>query len=400
MGVADARRLLANVPTYMIFDDHEITDDWYINDEWKRTVLEEKPIGRRAIANGLAGFWAFQAWGNAPDAFSRAFINAVTQHLYPPSAPIGSDRQPDKFERTLIDFHDWAFCAPTSPRALFLDTRTRRAAGEVGSSPDPRRRPARLVSDEAWTACKDLVRAERVRPGEALILVVPTPVYNVPLIEFGQELITSRSLTLFRAKDAEAWRLNRRNMIDLFEFLVDLAPSVAIILSGDVHYASAACALIRARHTELRVAQFTSSALKNSPGRGPDIAGLISHRSSFRLFWWRGDGDIVSMPEPGRGSRHRPADFDEMVRMEAFNARSPGTASPGAHWDSPVDWGTMPSGPFGPPVEPPEPIRVIYESNIGLLAARDREVEHRLLVGGGQEKLPVRYDVAKWPVEP
>ena len=26
-----ARRSLANIPTYMIFDDHEVTDDWNLN---------------------------------------------------------------------------------------------------------------------------------------------------------------------------------------------------------------------------------------------------------------------------------------------------------------------------------------------------------------------------------
>ena len=29
------RRALANVPTYMIFDDHEISDDWFLNPTWR-----------------------------------------------------------------------------------------------------------------------------------------------------------------------------------------------------------------------------------------------------------------------------------------------------------------------------------------------------------------------------
>ncbi len=32
------RRLLANIPTYMIFDDHDITDDWNISMNWKKDV--------------------------------------------------------------------------------------------------------------------------------------------------------------------------------------------------------------------------------------------------------------------------------------------------------------------------------------------------------------------------
>ncbi|HEX5976360.1 MAG TPA: hypothetical protein VFY68_03735 [Nitrososphaeraceae archaeon] len=32
------RRVLANVSTYMIGDDHEITDDWNITKEWVENV--------------------------------------------------------------------------------------------------------------------------------------------------------------------------------------------------------------------------------------------------------------------------------------------------------------------------------------------------------------------------
>src|SRR6266511_3567375 len=44
------RRLLANTPTYMIFDDHDVTDDWNITAEW-RSRVEASPAGRRVVAN-------------------------------------------------------------------------------------------------------------------------------------------------------------------------------------------------------------------------------------------------------------------------------------------------------------------------------------------------------------
>ena len=37
-AVPKVARALANVPTYMIFDDHEITDDWYLSDRWRERV--------------------------------------------------------------------------------------------------------------------------------------------------------------------------------------------------------------------------------------------------------------------------------------------------------------------------------------------------------------------------
>lgn len=63
------RRALANVPVYMMCDDHEITDDWYISWSWVADVMQH-PLGRRAISNGLAAFAVCQAWGNSPERFT------------------------------------------------------------------------------------------------------------------------------------------------------------------------------------------------------------------------------------------------------------------------------------------------------------------------------------------
>ena len=63
------RRVLANVPSLMIFDDHEITDDWNIDHAWVNSVYG-KPAGRRAVTNGLLAYALCQHWGNKPAAFA------------------------------------------------------------------------------------------------------------------------------------------------------------------------------------------------------------------------------------------------------------------------------------------------------------------------------------------
>src|SRR5204862_1401081 len=74
------RRALANIATYTIFDDHDVTDDWYIDGTWCRRVLAS-PLGRRVIRNALLAYALFQAWGNTPDQFDappgRALLDAV-----------------------------------------------------------------------------------------------------------------------------------------------------------------------------------------------------------------------------------------------------------------------------------------------------------------------------------
>ena len=42
------RRALANVPTYMVFDDHDVTDDWNLGRAWRDRVFTS-PLGRRII---------------------------------------------------------------------------------------------------------------------------------------------------------------------------------------------------------------------------------------------------------------------------------------------------------------------------------------------------------------
>ncbi len=67
-AVPKVARALANVPTYMIFDDHEITDDWYLSDRWRERVITA-PFGRAILRNGLLAYTVFQGWGNDPQAF-------------------------------------------------------------------------------------------------------------------------------------------------------------------------------------------------------------------------------------------------------------------------------------------------------------------------------------------
>jgi hypothetical protein len=58
--------LMANASTLMIFDDHEVTDDWNLSQRWVKRV-GDSDLGRRVVANALATFWVFQGFGNHPD---------------------------------------------------------------------------------------------------------------------------------------------------------------------------------------------------------------------------------------------------------------------------------------------------------------------------------------------
>jgi PhoD-like phosphatase len=59
----DIAWLLASVPSVMIFDDHDIIDDWNISDTW-HDEIEQHPWWRGRIVGGLLAYWVYQHIGN------------------------------------------------------------------------------------------------------------------------------------------------------------------------------------------------------------------------------------------------------------------------------------------------------------------------------------------------
>ena len=70
-GLTDVRRVLANVPSYMICDDHEVTDDWNMTLDIC-VGMYGNALGRRVIKNGIVAYSLCQHWGNAPEQFAEA----------------------------------------------------------------------------------------------------------------------------------------------------------------------------------------------------------------------------------------------------------------------------------------------------------------------------------------
>ena len=57
------RWLLSTVPSMMIFDDHDIRDDWNTSVEW-RAEMAAQPWWHKRIVGGLGSYWVFQHAGN------------------------------------------------------------------------------------------------------------------------------------------------------------------------------------------------------------------------------------------------------------------------------------------------------------------------------------------------
>jgi hypothetical protein len=264
------RRLLANTPTYMIFDDHDITDDWNLSRKWVKNV-SESPLGRHVVANGLGAYWAFQGWGNEPESFSHSFLKKMKKYYY--SFVIGS-REYQNWLNELWDYDTWHFVTPTEPKTLFLDTRTKRAfdsppqAVSVGNIIEETARGPKLIHDEAWKRLTQSLHQSGWKKGDRLIIASPSPLYGIGLIESVLHSyvapLRAAGLPIHELMDYEAWKFNGEGYTQFIHQILEWKPSNCMILSGDVHYASSVKAKVETRNgKKATIFQFTSSPIHN-----------------------------------------------------------------------------------------------------------------------------------------
>ncbi len=291
------RRLLANIPTYMIFDDHDVTDDWNITGAWYDKV-RSSPMGRRIVSNALAAYWAFQGWGNDPDNFDADMIDAITCHLNNTGAadPDGDER----YDLMTWKHRGWSFSIATDPPIIAMDSRTQR-------QPDTASYPPRLMDRYAldwlrveWTKLKTCKKNchDNVNPlsnDSCPVLVATTPVIgfaplehivrlslwavsyveNTRLAKLAEKLLKLEGVLtswLIYFLDAEAWTANLDGFTDFLDTLLHkMGIEKCVFLSGDVHYSFSVKGAYQSGKTyidknqTLTCYQLTSSSLRNKP---------------------------------------------------------------------------------------------------------------------------------------
>jgi len=267
------RRVLANVPTFMIFDDHDVTDDWNLTKVWKEKI-RARPTGRRVVSNALAAYWAFQGWGNDPESMDGEVADAVVGFLSE------SRVDGDAFDSTMWEFDRWSFFAPTAPPTVVLDTRTQRHY----DSPEG---GARLLGEAELQHVAEVARSAGHKPGSPLVLVSAVPVFGFELQERRQKYLVGKVGPY--EIDFEAWHSNLRGFVDLMRLLVErLQPSPCIILSGDVHYAVNALASFAIDDNRLPIIQVVSSGFKHASVAAKTALsslGRLLHKRHVREGW-------------------------------------------------------------------------------------------------------------------
>lgn len=244
-------RALAHIPNYMIFDDHDITDDWNLSALWEKTAYGH-PLSRRIIGNALIGYLLCQAWGNRPTLFDDLMPALEELFNEPDQGNFLDACKQDNLINQLSQFENWHYSLPTSPRIVVLDTRTHRWHSSIARS-----RPSGLMDWESLSEFQQTVMNE-----ESVIVVSAAPMFGVKLIEAVQRVFTLFGQPLM--VDAENWMAHRgaaNVLLNIFGH--SRTPSNFIIISGDVHYSFVYDVRLRHKARSPRIWQITSSGIKN-----------------------------------------------------------------------------------------------------------------------------------------
>ena len=249
-GLPQCARLMAHLPSLMIFDDHDVTDDWNLSADWELAAYGH-PFSKRIIGNALVAYLLCQAWGNDPDKLNPLAHHASTL-LRDGSQPLVCPEQ-DGFIERLLRFQGWGFQVPGTPTLIVLDTRTRRWRSERNLN-----HPSGLMD---WEALMEMQQA--LMGAKSAVIISPAPMFGVKLIEGIQRIFTAVGKPL--VVDAENWMAHRGAASTLLQiWRHSKTPGNYVILSGDVHYSFVYDIVVRHQRRSPHLWQITSSGIKNT----------------------------------------------------------------------------------------------------------------------------------------
>lgn len=274
------RQVLAVLPTYMIFDDHEILNNWNISPTWRaRAILDGY---EQMLTDGLVAYWVYQGWGNLAQ---RAESTHPLLRIIHDATESGEDAlealraciQLDVYGKS--DLH-WHYEIPTTPPLFVVNARTDRTA-VFTSNPEVVYAPTRIMSEKQMSELRTWMRTTDT---SLSLLVSSVPVVLPPVIGCAEYLMGIRlwqhsaaplrwlGLQLARIQQRLAihmsfdhWPVFSATWRELMQSLDERQEDI-VVLSGDVHFSYAIEA--RRAFSKARLYQLVCTPFQNalSPG--------------------------------------------------------------------------------------------------------------------------------------
>jgi len=240
-GEPTIRWLFSVVSTAMIFDDHDVHDDWNTSQAWLEAARKKEWWNDHIVA-ALMSYWIYQHIGNlAPDAHREDELLARVKEARD-AAPLlrefayRADRETDGAR--------WSYCRDLGrTRIVVMDSRAGRVLDEG------RRK---MVDDEEW----DWIAEHATGGYDHLLLATSLPYLLSPALHDLEawneavcagvwgEAMAARGEQLRQTMDLEHWAAFQDSFLKLAELQRSVAagergpaPASIVTLSGDVHHA-------------------------------------------------------------------------------------------------------------------------------------------------------------------
>ncbi|HEV7980569.1 alkaline phosphatase D family protein [Amycolatopsis sp.] len=259
------RWLMSTLPTSMIFDDHDVRDDWNTSQAWRDEIARASWWPDR-IRGALVSYWIYQHLGNLGPA------DLAEDVLY--QQVLGSDGDNAKLLREFADRADrevdgakgtrWSYFRDFGPvRLLVIDSR-------AGRILDKGARSMIGETEFAWIEEHATGEFDHLLIGTSLPWLLPNVVSHLQSINERACLRPGKRGRLAewirQTADLEHWAAFRASfdrLAALIRRVSQAGPSTVSVLSGDVHHAYVA----KAQYpdgTGAPVHQLTCSPIHNS----------------------------------------------------------------------------------------------------------------------------------------
>ncbi|GAA1272974.1 metallophosphatase [Planotetraspora silvatica] len=276
------RWVLSTVPTAMIFDDHDVRDDWNTSDVWRRQMAVVSWWPSRVVS-ALGAYWIYQHLGNLSPSERKADPTLAAIRAGDDDGAVILDAFAKRADEDPPSTR-WSYARDIGgTRLIMLDTRCARSL-------DPGRR--RMIDDEEWSWFTDLATGgvDHLLIGSSVPVFLPSGIFDV---ESWSEAVADgawgRRAAVWGEKvrqglDLEHWGAFRRSFDDLGRLLVDVAagrrgraPATIVLLSGDVHYSYlAAAGPASADLDAARIYQAVCSPIRNPLSRTLRLANVVA----------------------------------------------------------------------------------------------------------------------------
>src|SRR5919199_1273983 len=323
------RWLLSTVPSAMIFDDHDVHDDWNTSEAWLKK-MRAKPWWEERIVGAFMSYWIYQHLGNlSPKELEEDELFEQVQRAQDASRILRefayeADREVEK--------NRWSFYRDFGKvRLIVMDSRAGRVLKEE--------RRSMLDADEwAWIEEKATGDFDHLLLGTSLpFLLAPALHY----LEAWNEAVCGGAWGGTAAKagesirqllDLEHWPAFRGSFDDLADLLRSVAagerstgrsPASVMLLSGDVHHGYLTEIHFRNDSgVKSPVYQAIGSPLRNPLGL-PERLGMLAGWTKPAEFVGRALARLAGVGEPdvrGRLMHERPW-FDNHVSTLELRGR-------------------------------------------------------------------------------